>query len=109
MLAAAGSSSEGPEGAVSALGFASVYARARREWLNEKDPGRSRTMAVLDRRLRNGERWMGFLEDACGRAHRFASVFAPGRRPKRDSGLAEPSQGRRQSEDGGASPAGTAT
>jgi ubiquinone biosynthesis protein COQ9 len=80
MLAAAGSSSEGPEGAIRTLGLASVYARAKREWLNEEDPGRSRTMAVLDRRLRNGERWMGFLEDACGRAHRLASVFAPGRR-----------------------------
>jgi len=94
MLVAAGIPADGPAGRVREAGLLSVYARAFREWLEDDDPGHAKTMAVLDRRLRNGERWIQFFDDVHDRAERLASVFAPGgkwsRSPKSGGTAAEP-------------------
>ena len=84
MLVAAGVNADGPAGRVREAGMLSVYARAFREWLEDDDPGHAKTMAVLDRRLRSGERWMQMFEDVHDRAGRLASIFAPGARRRRD-------------------------
>ena len=83
MLVAAGIQADGPAGRVREAGLLSVYARAFREWLEDDDPGHAKTMAVLDRRLRNGERWMQFFEDAHDRVGKLARRFGPGARRTR--------------------------
>jgi ubiquinone biosynthesis protein COQ9 len=85
MLVAAGVPADGPAGRIREAGLLSVYARAFREWLDDDDPGHAKTMAVLDRRLRNGERWMEFFDDLHDRAGRLAGVFAAGSRRSREN------------------------
>jgi AcrR family transcriptional regulator len=59
MLTAAGIPATGGRGALRAQGLAFVWARVMRVWLDDDDPGLARTMAELDRRLRQAERvWM---------------------------------------------------
>src|SRR5687768_8941100 len=59
MLTAAGIAATGGRGALRAQGLACVWARVMRVWLDDDDPGLARTMAELDRRLRQAERaWM---------------------------------------------------
>jgi AcrR family transcriptional regulator len=77
MLVAAGIPADGPPGRMREAGLASVYARTFKEWLEDDDPGHAKTMAVLDRRLRNGERWMQALDDVHQRFSRLAGIFAP--------------------------------
>ncbi len=62
MLSGAGISATGPGGLVRAQGLALVWARVLRTWLEDDDPGLARTMAELDRRLREGERIIIGLE-----------------------------------------------
>jgi ubiquinone biosynthesis protein COQ9 len=84
MLAAAGVEASGPQGAVRTLGLASVYASVFRTWLNDSDPGQARTMAALDRRLRQGERNLSAVEGACdgvmGFGKRLGELFSGRRR-----------------------------
>ena len=82
MLVAAGLPADGPAGRAREAALATVYARAFQEWLSDEDPGRAKTMAVLDRRLRNGERWMQTFEDLHERFEKFGEIFK--RRPTRD-------------------------
>ncbi|HEX2256843.1 MAG TPA: TetR/AcrR family transcriptional regulator, partial [Afifellaceae bacterium] len=56
MLTAAGIPATGAVGAARAQGLALVWARVMRVWLDDDDPGLARTMAALDRRLREAER-----------------------------------------------------
>jgi AcrR family transcriptional regulator len=56
MLAGAGIESYGAGGAARVLGLAFVFRRALGVWLDDDDPGMARTMAEIDRRLRDGER-----------------------------------------------------
>lgn len=56
MLAGAGIRATGGEGLMRAQGLALVWAQTLRVWLDDDDPGLSRTMAELDRQLRRGER-----------------------------------------------------
>ncbi len=56
MLQAAGIEAEGLKGGVRIVGLISVYGSVFQNWLEDDDPGLARTMAVLDRRLRRGER-----------------------------------------------------
>ncbi len=78
MLTAADISASGPRGMVRAQGLALLFASVLRTWVDDDDPGHSRTMASLDRALARGQRWSGFLDDLllipaclCGvRAHR---------------------------------------
>jgi ubiquinone biosynthesis protein COQ9 len=85
MLQASGVSTEGLGGCVRLAGLGSVYASVMQTWLDDDDPGHSRTMAALDRRLRSGERTLRVVDDAIGFAERFAGAFSPfGRRSRRD-------------------------
>ncbi len=66
MLTGAGISATGPGGLVRAQGLALAWARVLRTWLDDDDPGLARTMAELDRRLREGERVILGLERLAG-------------------------------------------
>jgi AcrR family transcriptional regulator len=87
MLTGAGIDALGARGAVRAQGLAFVWARTLRVWLDDDDPGLARTMAELDRRLREAER--NYM-----RLDRVARLFR-GRRRR-----ASPTPGRRRSDDG---------
>ena len=78
MLVAAGIPADGPAGRAREAALLSVYARAFREWLDDEDPGRAKTMAVLDRRLRNGERWMQTFEGVHARFGKIGDLFKRG-------------------------------
>ena len=62
MLTAAGIAATGSSGVVKAQGLALVWARVLRVWLDDDDPGLARTMAELDKRLRQAERTIIRLE-----------------------------------------------
>ncbi len=66
MLQAAGIESEGLKGGVRVVGLMSVYASVFQTWLEDDDPGLAHTMAVLDRRLRRGERSLGTADNIIG-------------------------------------------
>lgn len=73
MLEAAGINSGGIPGAVRTLGLAGIYASVARAWLDDDDPGQAKTMAVLDRRLRNGQRTLESLSGVGSTACRAGS------------------------------------
>lgn len=56
MLTAAGIPADGVRGLMRAQGLALVWARVMRVYLDDDDPGLARTMAALDKRLREAER-----------------------------------------------------
>ncbi len=58
MLAGAGIEDTGFRALLKSGGLAFVYSRVFQTWLDEEDPGLSKTMAELDRRLRQGETWL---------------------------------------------------
>ena len=58
MLAGAGIEDTGFRAILKGGGLAFVYSRVFQTWLNEDDAGLSKTMAELDRRLRQGETWL---------------------------------------------------
>jgi len=62
LLAAAGLETPGPRGDLHRLGLAKIHADVLRVWLDDDDPGMARTMATLDRKLRDGEAWLKRLE-----------------------------------------------
>ena len=70
-------------GGVKIAGLGGVYARTFRTWLDDDDPGQSRTMAKLDRQLRSGEQAMRTVEDICGGVGRLVGVFRSARRRPR--------------------------
>jgi hypothetical protein len=79
MLTAAGIPATGGRGALRAQGLACVWARVMRVWLDDDDPGLARTMAELDRRLRQAERtWM--------RLERLSRILCGSRRDRRNAG-----------------------
>jgi AcrR family transcriptional regulator len=80
MLRAAGIAAEGLEGRVRTVGLAAVYASVFRTWLGDDDPGLARTMAVLDRRLRRGERTLHTLDEVRSRLCGLASAFTGARK-----------------------------
>ena len=63
MLAAAGINTEGPLGRLKLQGVVIAFARTVEVWLDDDDPALARTMARLDREIRNGERFMERAED----------------------------------------------
>ncbi len=73
-LEAAGIESGGQIGMVRAQGLALVFARTLRVWLEDDDPGMAKTMVALDRRLREGERAMGFAEGLSRMFGRFGNL-----------------------------------
>ena len=68
MLEDAGLSSAGPAGALRAKGLALVYLAALRAWLGDDNADKAKTMAVLDRGLRQAET--------------VASVLCPGKQAR---------------------------
>jgi AcrR family transcriptional regulator len=62
MLEAAGIDSDGIAGAVKLQGLALAWGRIVAIWLDDSEPGLSRTMAALDRELTQGQRWVGGLD-----------------------------------------------
>jgi AcrR family transcriptional regulator len=65
MLEASGIDASGWRGLMRAQLLACLYAAVLRVWLEDDSPDMTRTMAVLDRRLRSASRWLG-LEAADG-------------------------------------------
>ncbi|WP_342109242.1 TetR/AcrR family transcriptional regulator [Methylobacterium sp. SI9] len=63
MLAAAGIDTEGPLGQLKLQGVVIAFARVTQTWLEDDDPALARTMARLDKEIRNGERIMERAED----------------------------------------------
>ncbi|MDE4910580.1 TetR/AcrR family transcriptional regulator [Methylobacterium sp. 092160098-2] len=63
MLAAAGIDTEGPLGQLKLQGVVIAFARVTQVWLDDDDPALARTMAKLDKEIRNGERVMERAED----------------------------------------------
>lgn len=75
-------------GCVRIAGLGGVYARTAKTWLEDQDPGLSKTMAKLDRQLRSGEQALKTVEDICGGVSRLFGALRPGRR--REARPAEP-------------------
>ena len=73
MLSGAGIPAHGLSGRLRLQGLACIWARVMRVWLDDDDPGLARTMAELDRRLRQGER-------TAKRFHRMERLLHRGRR-----------------------------
>lgn len=91
MLTAAGIPSAGWRGLIRAQALALVWSRVMRVWLGDDDPGHARTMAALDKRLREAERAAVQL-DRLGRFVNRARRARPRRRreePPEESDLAE--------------------
>jgi len=62
MLEAAGIDSDGAAGALKLQGLAFAWARIVAVWLEDSEPGLSRTMAALDRELTQGGRWVAGVD-----------------------------------------------
>jgi ubiquinone biosynthesis protein COQ9 len=83
VLAAAELEDGGSREIVKRLGLAAVYRRVLGVWVEDDDPGLARTMAALDRALRDGETWLKRLAPALSLAGAFgsaASALVRGRR-----------------------------
>jgi AcrR family transcriptional regulator len=77
MLAGAGAKLVGLGGALRVTGLGAIYGKTFRVWLDDATPGLDRTMAMLDRKLRKGERMVAGMESACQDLCRFACGFMP--------------------------------
>jgi AcrR family transcriptional regulator len=75
MLEAADIRLNGVKGDVARLGLAKIQADVMRIWLKDDDAGLARTMAALDRKLRDGEALMKRLETPIALCSGFARVF----------------------------------
>ncbi len=83
MLAAAGIPATGRRGLLRAQALALVWARVMRTYLDDDDPGLARTMAALDKRLREAERvamrldWLDRIVSRRGRSAQRRDEPAP--------------------------------
>lgn len=75
MLAAADIRLSGFRGDAARLGLAKIAADTLMVWLKDDDTGLARTMAALDRKLRDGEALMKRLETPVALCSGFARVF----------------------------------
>ena len=66
-------------GKIAIHGAVLVYVQALGVWFDDDDPGLARTMAALDRALRQGERAMQWLDGICSALPRFAERGRKGR------------------------------
>lgn len=73
-LAAAGIEEAGRREAVKRQGLAMVMARTTKVWVGDEDPGLARTMASLDRSLRDGARWLERLDAPLAMGQAFANL-----------------------------------
>ena len=74
-LSSAGAKLEGPTGLARVAGLSAVYGKAFSVWLEDDSPSLDKTMATLDRGLKNGERALQNLEKICGTACGFLREF----------------------------------
>ena len=74
MLEAAGIDSDGAAGALKLQGLTFAWARVLAIWLEDSEPGLSRTMAALDRELTQGARWVAGVDRLEQLAAPFKSV-----------------------------------
>jgi len=81
MLAASGIPAQGLRGAMRAQALALIWARVLRVWLGDDDPGLARTMAALDKHLREAER-------VAKRVERLKQCLCRPRTARRESGPA---------------------
>lgn len=65
MLTAAAINTSGARGAFRAQGLALIYGQVLRVWVDDDDPGLTRSMAELDRALTRGQSWSRLLDDLC--------------------------------------------
>lgn len=83
-LAAAGIEEAGRREAVKRQGLAMVTTRTMKVWAEDDDPGLAKTMASLDRSLRDGAKWLQRLEAPLAMGQAFANLaFAMLRRRAR--------------------------
>lgn len=76
ILQAAGINAAGTPALVRQLGLARVYAQVFRIWLDDDDSGMARTMAALDRRLRQGEQTLRAIDDVARTGERVCEQAA---------------------------------
>jgi len=76
MMAGAGIEAEGGRRALRTKGLAFVWLSVMRVWLEDDDPGLARTMAALDRQLRNGETWLRNAEIPAGIARMAGTAIS---------------------------------
>lgn len=91
VMSAAGIEDTGLRGAMKTTGLALVYVRTLKVWANDDDAGLARTMAQLDRSLRDGADWIKRLETPMTLATALSSLargFMKARRgpPSHESG-----------------------
>jgi ubiquinone biosynthesis protein COQ9 len=84
-LAAAGLEAPGLKGDLHKLGLVRIHARTLRVWLDDDDAGLSRTMAALDRSLRDGEAMMRRIETPIALCSSFIRAFRDVRAGQTDS------------------------
>jgi AcrR family transcriptional regulator len=89
MLAGANIEAEGRRGLVRAQGLALLWARVMRVFLDDEDPGLGRTMAALDKRLREAERLVLRVERLEGLVDRGRARLSRKERPAADEDLSE--------------------
>jgi AcrR family transcriptional regulator len=82
MLEAAGIEAEGAAGGIKLQGLALAWARVIAVWLDDDDPGLSKTMAELDRELTRGERAVASVD----RLSELAAPFRAFARAAADAG-----------------------
>lgn len=87
MMQAAGINVAGAPALLRQLGLARVYGQVFRIWLDDDDAGLARTMAALDKRLRQGEQTLRTIDDVsksvdrmCAEANNFAARIIAGLR-----------------------------
>jgi ubiquinone biosynthesis protein COQ9 len=90
MLAGSGAKLGGPGGVVRVAGLAGIYGKVFQVWLDDSSPSLDKTMAALDRRLSEGEKWMKRAESACADICRFACGLMPRGWKRKDSAEASP-------------------
>jgi AcrR family transcriptional regulator len=71
ILQAAGISTAGAPALVRQLGLARIYDQVFRIWLDDNDAGMARTMAALDKRLRQGERSLRTIDELARSSERL--------------------------------------
>ncbi len=73
-LAAAGIEDAGRREGIKRQGLALVMARTMKVWASDDDPGLAKTMASLDRSLRDGATWLKRLEAPLAMGQAFANL-----------------------------------
>ena len=92
-LAAAGIEEAGRREAVKRQGLALVMARTLMVWAEDDDPGLAKTMAALDRSLRDGAKWLERLDAPLAMGQAFANLaLAILQRRSRSGSSPEPDQ-----------------